>query len=151
MATEHPVILASYKGETNSPFQLIPFKESFSVGETPEDKILSLRLALTHNDISDLHDIYEVSTPGNPRYRQYLSKGEVEKFVAPSADTLAQVKFWLPSDNLTALPLTGVSQANELLGVDFSTTLKASTKAIYSTVTRVHNLDIDSNTSFDLD
>ncbi|KAF7342124.1 Serine protease S53 [Mycena venus] len=102
------------------------------VGPSPANKILNLRLALAQNDISGLHDtVYDVSTPGNPRYGQYLSKEEVEKFVAPSPDTVTQVNSWLTSNNLTALPLTGagdwiavdmtVSQANKLLATEFST------------------------------
>lgn len=45
------------------------------IGPSPADKVLTLRLALAHNDITGLHDtVYDVSTPGNPRYGQYLSK-----------------------------------------------------------------------------
>jgi tripeptidyl-peptidase-1 len=48
------------------------------IGSSPADKILSLRLALAQNDISGLHDtVYDVSTPGNSRYGQYLSQEEV--------------------------------------------------------------------------
>jgi tripeptidyl-peptidase-1 len=55
----------------------------------------------------------------------------VEIFVTRSADTTTQVGAWLASNNLTSLPLTAagewipvnatVSQANQLLSTEFST------------------------------
>ncbi|KAJ7900607.1 subtilisin-like protein [Mycena olivaceomarginata] len=136
------------------------------IGPSPADKVLTLRLALAHNDITGLHDtVYDVSTPGNPRYGQYLSKEKVEKFVAPSQDTIAQVQSWLGLNNLTSSPLTPagdwiavnmtVAQANRILTAEFSTfqneetnhtvdrtlsysipsTLKSGINVIYPTVT----------------
>ncbi|KAJ7321984.1 family S53 protease [Mycena albidolilacea] len=97
------------------------------LGSTPSDKFLNFCLALAQNDILGLHEaVYDVSTPGNARYGQYLSKEEVAKFVAPSAKTS-----WLTSNDLTSSPLTDagdwiavkmtVSQANRLLAAEFST------------------------------
>ncbi|KAJ6560627.1 family S53 protease [Mycena vulgaris] len=102
------------------------------VGATPQDQILSLRFSLTQQDILGLQDtVYEISTPGNARYGQYLTQNEVDQFVAPSADTVAKINSWLGSNQLTASPLTHagdwiavnmtVAQANELLAADFST------------------------------
>ncbi|KAJ7768843.1 Pro-kumamolisin, activation domain-containing protein, partial [Mycena metata] len=102
------------------------------VGPSPPDTVLNLRLGLTQNNISGLDDtVYEVSTPGNSRYGQYLSKEEVEAFVAPSKETLNGVNAWLKTNNLTSSPITAagdwiavsltVSQANALLAADFST------------------------------
>jgi tripeptidyl-peptidase-1 len=48
------------------------------IRSTLGDKILSFRLALAQNDVAGLHDtVYDVSTPGSPRYGQYLTKEEV--------------------------------------------------------------------------
>ncbi|KAJ7836596.1 family S53 protease [Mycena leptocephala] len=79
------------------------------VGSPPASDILSFRLALAQSDIQGLHDtVYEISTPGNPRYGHHS---------------------WLSSNNLTASPITSsgdwisvnmsVSQANTLLAADF--------------------------------
>ncbi|KAF7334662.1 Serine protease S53 [Mycena venus] len=103
-----------------------------SVGPAPADQILSLRLALTQSDIVGLQDtVYEISTPGNPRYGQYLTEDEVKQFVAPSADTASLVNGWLASNELTAAPASPagdwisvnmtVSQANDLLAAEFLT------------------------------
>ncbi|KAJ7768853.1 hypothetical protein B0H16DRAFT_1780881 [Mycena metata] len=70
-------------GTTRGEFTVLERRDSppsgFSrVGPSPPDTVLNLRLALTQNNISGLHDtVYEVSTPGNSRYGQYLSKEEV--------------------------------------------------------------------------
>ncbi|KAJ7035833.1 peptidase S8/S53 domain-containing protein [Mycena alexandri] len=108
------------------------------VGPSPPATILNLRLALTQNDMAGLQEtVYDVSTPGNARYGQYLSKEQVEGFVAPSQDTLNGVNSWLKTNNLTSSPLTAagdwiavsltVSQANTLLAADFSTFQNAGT------------------------
>ncbi|KAJ7461623.1 family S53 protease [Mycena latifolia] len=102
------------------------------VGSAPVDQILNLRLALTQRDIAGLQDtVYEISTPGNARYGQYLTQDEVGQFTSPSEETLSQVNSWLSSHNLTSAPITPagdwisvdmtVSQANTLLAANFST------------------------------
>ncbi|KAJ7696989.1 subtilisin-like protein [Mycena rosella] len=102
------------------------------IGPTPVDQVLNLRLALTQGNITGLQDtIYEISTPGNPRYGQYLTQDEVNHFVAPSEGTTSLVTSWLDSNGLTSSPITPagdwisvnltVSKANEVLGADFST------------------------------
>lgn len=48
------------------------------VGQTPLDQTLNLRLALMQNNIAGLQDtVYDISTPGNARYGQYLTQDEV--------------------------------------------------------------------------
>jgi tripeptidyl-peptidase-1 len=48
------------------------------IGPTSPDKILSFRVALAQANIAGLQDtLYELSTPGNSRYGQYLTKEEV--------------------------------------------------------------------------
>lgn len=47
-------------------------------GAAPADQVLSLRFALSQSDFAGLETaLYAVSTPGNARYRQFLSKEEV--------------------------------------------------------------------------
>lgn len=47
-------------------------------GAAPADQVLSLRFVLSQADFSGLESaLYAVSTPGNSRYRQFLSKEEV--------------------------------------------------------------------------
>ncbi|KAJ6478021.1 family S53 protease [Mycena vulgaris] len=102
------------------------------VGPAPLDQTLNLRLALTQNNIAGLQDtVYDISTPGNARYGQYLTQNEVNKFVAPSVETLSQVNSWLAAHSIASSPLTpagdwisvnmSVSQANEMLAAEFST------------------------------
>ncbi|KAJ7019260.1 Pro-kumamolisin, activation domain-containing protein [Mycena alexandri] len=77
------------------------------VGSSAADQTLNLRLALVQKNISGLQDtVYGVSTPGSSRYGQYLSKEEVEAYVAPTDDTVSQVNAWLASNNLTSSPMT---------------------------------------------
>ncbi|KAJ7315229.1 family S53 protease [Mycena albidolilacea] len=104
------------------------------IGAAPADQVLSLHFALVQCDIGGLqHAVYEVSTPGKPRYGRYLTQDEVSfnEFVAPSADTISLVNDWLASNKLIAVPVSPagdwisvnitVSQANSLLGAEFST------------------------------
>lgn len=50
-------------------------------GAAPADKVLSLRFVLSQSDFSGLESaLYAVSTPGNSRYRQFLSKEEVRVY-----------------------------------------------------------------------
>ncbi|KAJ7189161.1 family S53 protease [Mycena filopes] len=79
------------------------------IGSAQGDEMLSLRLALTQGNIPGLHDtVYEVSTPGNARYGQYLSREEVRVPRNPFA--------WLMLSRLQHS-----SRPNALLAADFST------------------------------
>ncbi|EIM89476.1 family S53 protease [Stereum hirsutum FP-91666 SS1] len=102
------------------------------VGAAPEDEVLSLKFALTQSNFPGLEsELYAISTPGSERYRQFLSKEQVEAFVAPSTDTASSFNDWLASNNLTSTLFSPagdwvsvnmtVSQANDVLGADFST------------------------------
>lgn len=112
-------------------------------GSAPATDTLNLRLALTQNNFQGLEDaLYAVSTPGNSRYGQHLSKEEVEELVAPSSETVSAINEWLSSNGLTSSKVspsgdwiavnTTVGKANELLGADFSTftQLDSGTKAV---------------------
>lgn len=49
-----------------------------SQGPAPYNAILNLRFALAQNNFSGLEStLYDVSTPGSSRYKQFLSKEEV--------------------------------------------------------------------------
>ncbi|KAI0081293.1 subtilisin-like protein [Panus rudis PR-1116 ss-1] len=100
-------------------------------GSAPADNTFRLRIALTQNDPEGLTDaLMSVSEPTSPKFRQHLSKEEVEKFVAPKPDTVAAVNQWLSEHGLTAQKLSptgdwigvdvSVSKASELLDADFS-------------------------------
>ncbi|KAJ6538121.1 family S53 protease [Mycena capillaripes] len=102
------------------------------VGSPPANDILSFRMALAQSNIQGLQDtVYEISTPGNPRYGRYLTQAEVAQFVSPSAETMSLVNSWLASNELTSSAITSagdwisvnmtVSQANTLLAADFAT------------------------------
>ncbi|TFY78346.1 hypothetical protein EWM64_g5670 [Hericium alpestre] len=102
------------------------------LGPAPADHTLTLRLALVPNNMDGLHEkLYEISTPSSPTYRQWLSKEEVEVFVAPSSETSSNVKNWLSSNGISyetvspagdwlSIDVT-VARANTLLGAQFST------------------------------
>lgn len=83
-------ILSGILAAVHAEFSVLEKRENppdgFSlIGATPLDKFLNLRLSLTQNDVSGLHDaIHQVSTPGSPRYGQYLSKGEVNHSPTPN-------------------------------------------------------------------
>ncbi|TFY80897.1 hypothetical protein EWM64_g3115 [Hericium alpestre] len=55
-------------------------------GPAPEDRILDLRISLLANDPEGLEKaLYAISTPGNPAYRQHLSKAKLYGLPAKSA------------------------------------------------------------------
>ncbi|KAJ7802926.1 family S53 protease [Mycena olivaceomarginata] len=113
------------------------------IGPSPADKVLTLRLALAHNDITGLHDtVYDVSTPGNPRYGQYLSKEKVEKFVAPSQDTIAQANRILTAEFSTFQNEETNHTVDRTLSYSIPSTLKSGINVIYPTFSRgVNTLD----------
>lgn len=98
----------------------------------PSSQVLSLRLALVQNNPQGLEDaLYSVSTPSSPKYKQYLSKEEVEAFVAPKQESLNLVNEWLSQNGLTATKASPagdwlqvnvtVGKANSLFDAEFAT------------------------------
>ncbi|ETW82604.1 serine protease S53 [Heterobasidion irregulare TC 32-1] len=98
----------------------------------PSSQVLSLRLALVQNNPQGLEDaLYSVSTPSSPKYKQYLSKEEVEAFVAPKQESLDLVNEWLSQNGLTATKASPagdwlqvnvtVEKANSLFDAEFAT------------------------------
>ncbi|KAI9453705.1 subtilisin-like protein [Lactarius psammicola] len=97
------------------------------------DTTIDLYVALRPHRKNALVDaLYDVSTPGRPKYGAHLSKEQVAELVAPHPDTLELVHSWLeyrgiPSSSVSvthggsSLKLAGVSvsRANDLLGASY--------------------------------
>ncbi|KAI0675069.1 family S53 protease [Trametes maxima] len=99
-------------------------------GSAPQDAVLNLRLALVQSDAAGLEKaLMDVSTPSSALYGQHLSKEEVEKFVAPSPESVAAVNAWFAENGIEAKTISPagdwlsfsipVDKANELLDADF--------------------------------
>lgn len=57
---------------------------------------LAVKIGLKQSNIQGLEQrLMEVATPGNADYGQWLSKEEIDSYVAPSAVNVALVKTWL--------------------------------------------------------
>ncbi|THH10648.1 hypothetical protein EW146_g8306 [Bondarzewia mesenterica] len=98
----------------------------------PPGQMLTIRLALVQSDPKGLEDaLYAVSTPSSDLYGQFLTKQEVEKFVAPSPDSVNLVNDWLAENGLKATPASpsgdwlqiniSVEKANEMFDAEFTT------------------------------
>jgi tripeptidyl-peptidase I len=102
------------------------------LGSAPESQVINLRLSLVQGDMAGLEDrLMAVSTPSSAEYGQFLSKEQVEAFVAPKQDTIDAINKFLSENDLkatTASPAgdvlsisVPVSKANELFGAQFDT------------------------------
>ncbi|CCM03030.1 uncharacterized protein FIBRA_05147 [Fibroporia radiculosa] len=100
-------------------------------GPASPSTVLDLRLALVQNDPSGLIEtLYDVSTPSSPHYGEFLSKTEVEKFVAPKPESVTAVNEWLNENGITSRTISPagdwlsisvpVEQANALFDTQFS-------------------------------
>jgi tripeptidyl-peptidase-1 len=101
-----------------------------SQGAAPADSMLTLRVALTSNNIAGLEDkLMSVSTPGSSEFRQWLSMDEVKAFVQPSSATVAAFDAFASANGLTPTVISPngdwvsitlpVSQANDLFAANF--------------------------------
>ncbi|KAI0294255.1 subtilisin-like protein [Multifurca ochricompacta] len=87
-----------------------------SKGPAPTSQVLKLRLALVQNNIKGLEDaLMAVSSPGSPKYRQFLTKEETEAFVAPTPESVDAVTSFLSAHGITA---TKGSPAGDWLNID---------------------------------
>ncbi|RPD63821.1 family S53 protease-like protein [Lentinus tigrinus ALCF2SS1-6] len=93
------------------------------------NEVLNLRIALKTDTSALVQKLLDVSTPGSKDYRKFLSKAQVEKLTAPSADGVAAVNAWLKKNGLTATPgatnqwlniEVPVAKANAMLDTDFT-------------------------------
>ncbi|KAJ7650962.1 family S53 protease-like protein [Roridomyces roridus] len=101
-----------------------------SKGAAPPDTLLTLRVALTSNDISGLEErLMSVSTPGSAEFREWLGTDEVKSFVAPSPETVQAFNAFATANELkpTVISPNGdwvsitlpVSKANQLFDADY--------------------------------
>ncbi|KAH9177886.1 subtilisin-like protein [Lactarius sanguifluus] len=103
-----------------------------SLGHPPSGTTIDVYIALKPQRENALVDaLYEVSEPGHPRYRAYLTKEQVAELVAPRPETLELVNSWLEHHGISfssismhggnTLMLKGVSvtQANTLLSASY--------------------------------
>ncbi|KAJ7234946.1 Pro-kumamolisin, activation domain-containing protein [Mycena rebaudengoi] len=104
-------------------------------GAVPADQEITLRFALTSNDLAGLQNkLKSVSTPGSPEFRRWLTKDQVEScvksFVQPSAETVGAFNAFAsanglkpsvisPNGDWVSLTLP-VSQANALFAANFT-------------------------------
>ncbi|KAH9051639.1 subtilisin-like protein [Lactarius deliciosus] len=103
------------------------------LGPPPHTITIDLHIALQPQKENTLREaLYEVSTPGRPKYGKHLSKEEVAKLVEPHPDTLKLVYSWLAHHGVHSSSISTshgggwltvtdvpVSQANELLGASY--------------------------------
>ncbi|KAH8993283.1 subtilisin-like protein [Lactarius hatsudake] len=104
-----------------------------NLGHPPSGTTIDLHIALKAQNENALIDVlYQVSSPGHPKYGAHLSREEVAELVAPPSDVLELANAWLahrgipPSAILTKhggswLTVIGVpvSRANELLSASY--------------------------------
>ncbi|KAI9452653.1 subtilisin-like protein [Lactarius psammicola] len=104
-----------------------------SLGHPPSDTTIDLHIVLKPQRENALVDaLYDVSTPGRPKYGAHLSREQVAQLVAPHPTTLELVNSWLEHHSVSSssasmthggntLTLKGVSvtQANTLLGASY--------------------------------
>ncbi|KAH9164687.1 subtilisin-like protein [Lactarius sanguifluus] len=103
------------------------------LGPPPAGITIDLHIALQPKEENVLREaLYEVSTPGRPKYGEHLSKEDVAKLVEPHPDTLQLVHSWLAHHGVHSSSISTslgggwltvtdvpVSRANELLGASY--------------------------------
>ncbi|KAI0725251.1 family S53 protease [Fomitopsis betulina] len=108
-----------------------PSSGYIAIGPAPPETVLTLRLALVQNNLTNLVDtLYDVSTPSSPNYGAYLSKEEISAYLSPTNETVSVVNSWLSENGLgaTGFSATGgwlsvqmpVSAANDLFSANYS-------------------------------
>ncbi|KAJ7607236.1 subtilisin-like protein [Roridomyces roridus] len=99
-------------------------------GSVPTNDDITLRIALTSQNVSGLQDILtSISTPGDPVFRQWLSADEIKAFVSPSSETLEAFNLFAVANELNATSISPhgdwvsltlpVSRANTLFGAQY--------------------------------
>ncbi|KAF7350746.1 Family S53 protease-like protein [Mycena sanguinolenta] len=123
-----------------------------SQGVASAEDMLTLRVALTSNNIAGLQDkLMSVSTPGSSEFRQWLSMEEVKAFVEPSPETVAAFDTFASANGLkpTVISPNGdwvsitlsVSQANDLFAANFEVFTHPS---LTGTITRTLSVSLPS-------
>lgn len=104
-----------------------------NAGSPNSDQVLDIKIAIKNKRFSDLERrLYEVSLPTHHKYRQHLSKEDVDSLVRPDDNVSASVDAWLEEKGIPAsqrkyssakdwisisIP---VSQAEDLLDTKYS-------------------------------
>ncbi|CAM1504941.1 Fc.00g025320.m01.CDS01 [Cosmosporella sp. VM-42] len=93
-------------------------------------------IALTMKNIGQIENkLLELSTPGNPKYGQWMTEGEVNTMFSPSKKAVSDVAAWLKSFGVKNYKVDGafidfaadVYDANTLLGADYQYYVKNGT------------------------
>ncbi|KAF8267660.1 peptidase S8/S53 domain-containing protein [Lactarius quietus] len=75
-----------------------------TLGTPSSNATIDLHIALVPQFENALIDaLYEVSTPGHPRYGAHLTKEQVAQLVAPHSDTLQLINSWLEHHHISPL------------------------------------------------
>ncbi|KAF9061872.1 subtilisin-like protein [Rhodocollybia butyracea] len=123
-----------------------------SQGAAPANDMLTLRVALTSNDVAGLEaKLMSLSTPGSSEFRQWLSMEEVKSFVQPSSETVSAFSSFASANGLTPTVISPngdwvsitlpVSQANDLFDTQFEV---FSHPAMSDTITRTLSVSLPS-------
>ncbi|KAF7378231.1 Family S53 protease-like protein [Mycena sanguinolenta] len=100
------------------------------VGAAPASEMLTLRVALTSNNVAGLEQqLKSIATPGSSNFRQWLSMDEVKSYAQPSADTVSAFNAFASANGLTPTVISPngdwisitlpVSKANTLFAAEF--------------------------------
>ncbi|KAF8267690.1 subtilisin-like protein [Lactarius quietus] len=133
--------LANFTRTLVSPWDDIQVKHTWedipqnweTLGLPPSNTTIDLHIALVPQHENALVDaLYEVSTPGHPKYGAHLTKQRVSRLVAPHPDTLQLIHSWLDHHHIppSAVSMTHgggwltvasvpVSRTNEMLGASY--------------------------------
>lgn len=98
------------------------------VREADLDEPITLKLALPQQHADALEKaVIDISTPGNPKYGQHLSRLELRSYTAPTDAAVSSVVGWLSKTNIKPVVnndwvtfTTTVENANELLNTTFA-------------------------------
>ncbi|KAI0029779.1 family S53 protease [Vararia minispora EC-137] len=102
------------------------------VGAAPASQTLTLRLGLQQGDIAGLEgQLMDVSTPSSANYGKFLTKEQVEAYVAPKQETVDAINQFLSSNGISSKAVSPagdiisiqvtVEQANALFSAQFNT------------------------------
>ncbi|KAH9062381.1 subtilisin-like protein [Lactarius vividus] len=108
-------------------------KNWVSLGRPPSGTTINLYIALKpQRENALVNALHEISQPGHPRYRAYLTKEQVAELVAPRSETLELVNSWLKHNGISSSSISmthggntlklkdvSVTQANTLLGASY--------------------------------
>ncbi|KAH8991641.1 subtilisin-like protein [Lactarius hatsudake] len=137
----HCIFVRGFTEHISPPWEDMHIKHSWSavpknwenLGRPPSGTTIDLYITLKpQRENSVVEALYEVSEPGHPRYRAYLTKEQVADLVAPRPETLELVNSWLEHHGISSssismthggntlmLKAVSVTQADTLLGASY--------------------------------